>query len=152
MRTLIPDAHPRLLRIAFPAMACSPSLRNLPLARLTRHRAGIDPRDAASGLSRSSGRGDCITVNPVDDLNTSLLSRATECRRLAAQGLCIEAVNVHVHGVGGDRQDSIARRGHRGIRAVRVGIRLPHDLRLQRVLPRSWDEYTSEVQTRRPLV
>src|SRR5881628_3749512 len=106
MRIQTQEAPSMLLRVNFPVMACSPSL-DLPLARLTRRHAGIDPRDAASGLSRSSGRGDGITVNPVDDLNTSLLSRAPECRRLAAHGLCIEAVNVHVHGVVGDGQHGV---------------------------------------------
>src|SRR5438552_8559122 len=108
MRIQTQEAPSMLLRVIFPVMACSPSL-DLPLTRLARRHAVIDPRDAASGLSRSSGRGDRITVNPVDDLNTSLLRRAPECRRRAAHGLCIEAVNVHVHGVGGDRQDGIDR-------------------------------------------
>src|SRR5437879_11096683 len=124
MRIQTQEAHSMLLRVIFPVMACSPSL-DLPLTRLARRHAVIDPRDAASGLSRSSGRGDRITVNPVDDLNTSLLRRAPECRRRAAHGLCIEAVNVHVHGIGGDSQDGIARRAYRGIRAVRLAFDCP---------------------------
>src|SRR5437879_7530131 len=103
MRSQTREAPSMLLRAIRSIMACSPSL-DLPLARLARRDAVIDPCDAASGLSRSSDRGDRITVNPVDDLNTSLLSSAAECRRRAAQRLCIEAVNVHVHVVVGDRQ------------------------------------------------
>src|SRR2546428_2500511 len=95
MRTQTQEAPSMLLRVIFSVMACSPSL-DLPLARLARRHAGIDPRDAAGGLSRSSDRGDRITVNPVDDLNTSLLSRAPECRRLAAHGLCIKAGQDHI--------------------------------------------------------
>src|SRR2546428_9809073 len=121
MRIQTQEAPSMLVRVNFPVMAGPPSL-DLPVARLAWRNAVIDPCDAASGLSRSADRGDRITVNPVDDLNTSLLSRAAECRRRAAHGLCIEAVNVHVHGVCGDRPDGLWRLAHRGVRAVRVGI------------------------------
>src|SRR3989442_9031714 len=106
MRTQTQDAPSMLLRVIFSVMACSPSL-DLPLARLARRHAGIDPRDAAGGLGRYSDRGSCITVDPVYDLNACPLSRDAESRRLAAHGLCVKAVNVHVHGVVGDGQHRI---------------------------------------------
>src|SRR2546428_13308900 len=88
MRTQTQEAPSMLLRVIFSVMACSPSL-DLPLARLARRHAGIDRRDAAGGLRQFSERAEPIKNNPVDDLNTSLLRRAPECRRLAAHRVCI---------------------------------------------------------------
>src|SRR3989441_6525424 len=116
---------------------------DLPLARLARGHAGIHACDVTSGLCDATSRRVGITIDPIENLDTAARGAAAgpliasrELQRGPRFGLGIEAVNVHVHGVVGDGQDGIARRAYRRIRAVRVAIRLPHDLRLQRVLPR----------------
>src|SRR3989475_795279 len=115
---------------------------DLPLARLARGHAGIHACDVTSGLCHAASRRVGITIDPIENLDTAARGAAArpliasrELQRGPGFGLGIEAVNVDVHGVVGDRQDGIARRAHRRIRAVRVAIRLSDDLRLQRVLP-----------------
>src|SRR2546428_8508693 len=111
---------------------------DLPLARLARGHAGIHACDMTSGLCHAASRRVGITIDPIENLDTAARGAAAgppaaspEFQRGPGFGLGIEAVNVDVHGVIGDRQDGIARRAHRRIRAVRVALRPSHDLRLQ---------------------
>src|SRR2546427_1721706 len=115
---------------------------DLPLARLARGHAGIHACDVTSGLCDATRRRVGITIDPIENLDTAARGAAAgpliasrELQRGPGFGLGIEAVNVDVHGVVGDGQDGHAPRAHRWLRAVRLGIPLSHDLRLQRGLP-----------------
>src|SRR2546422_8023738 len=116
---------------------------DLPLARLARAHAGIHACDMSSGLYHAASRRVGITIDPIENLDTAARGAAAgpliasrELQRGPGFGLGIEAVNVDVHGVVGDRQDGIARRSFLMIRPPPRATRLPHATRFRSVLPR----------------
>src|SRR5438128_3530099 len=82
--------------------------------------AGIPACDVTSGLCHAASRRVGITIDTIENLDTAArgaaagpLIASSELQRGPGFGLGIEAVNVDVHGVVGDRQDGIALRAHR---------------------------------------